>query len=86
MQNLALWAITAALAAPAVLAEQGETPAAPVQAAPVQPAAIPASNGFNAQVAFSPTYKSGYYYASPYSGYTSLSYYGSIYTSRRFGG
>ena len=52
----------------------------------VLPAAAPAPTVFDSQVAFSPTYSSGYYYASPYSGYTSLSYYASIYTARRFGG
>ena len=46
----------------------------------------PPLSGFNSQVAFSPTYSSGYYYASPYAGYTSLAYYGSIYTARKFGG
>ncbi len=40
---------------------------------------------FNAETRYSPTYSSGYYYATPYSGYTSLRYYGSLYTARRYG-
>ena len=73
---------------------EAAAPTEPVTAAPVEtqvatPAPdtpAPATYVFDSQVAFSPTYSSGYYYASPYSGYTSLSYYGSIYTARRFGG
>ena len=67
-------------AAPDSLPAEQVAPPMPTAAAP------PAPTVFDSQVAFSPTYSSGYYYASPYSGYTSLSYYASIYTARRFGG
>lgn len=74
-------------AAPAALA-QGAAPldvkGAVADMTAAQPA--PAPTGFNSKVTFSPTYSSGYYYASPYAGYTSLAYYGSIYTARKFGG
>jgi hypothetical protein len=77
---IALGASVAALAtSPAAIAQEGEG-AAPSIATPAAPLV------FDSQVAFSPTYSSGYYYASPYAGYTSLSYYANIYTSRRFGG
>lgn len=76
MQGEGAPAPTQDAAAPAL-----ETPAAD----PAAPTAPDAPLVFDSQVAFSPTYSSGYYYASPYAGYTSLAYYASIYTSRRFG-
>jgi hypothetical protein len=67
-------------------AKDTETAPAPETAAQSAPSIPQPTGGFDSKVAFSPTYSSGYYYASPHSGYTSLAYYGSIYTARGFGG
>ncbi len=82
--------------APELAAEQGApvTQVAPTDAATVPDPTVTATSTaaaptapppvFDSHAAFSPTFSSGYYYASPYAGYTSLSYYGSIYTVREF--